>query len=256
MKNLYMLTLSAALLWISSPIMIAQTPTSAEVVESILSVEDYRTNLTEAKAAIDALLADSDITDQQVRQMLLTSKTAIDQMLSQKTAGSSPQLVDLVSWIQEKHKEVVAITDGETSPSAEQSAYLNSLLFKGGFDTSLTTVLRGVLGTCVRIDKDACAVNLLEAYLQLYLKMGPVLEEDGWRVPDKLLFYAPQWTQSRHSQLTADQKNRFLKDVNDARVERAEGPGADEEPVPPPTSQEQAVYEAAYQFIVNNTPQP
>jgi hypothetical protein len=256
MKQLYILTLSVACFMISGSFMSAQTPTSAEVVESILSIEDYRTNLTEAKAAIDALLADTDVTDQQVRQMLVASKTAIMQMLDQKTAASSPQLVDLVSWVHDKHKEVVAIADGETSPSAEQSAYLNSLLFKGGFDTSLTTVLRGVVGSCVRIDKEACAVSLLEAYLQLYLRMGPVLEEDSWRVPDKLLFYAPQWTQSRYPQLAADQKIRFLKDVNDAREERAEGPGADEEPTPPPTPQEQAAYEAAYQFIVNNTPQP
>jgi len=241
---------------LSGSFLAAQAPTSAEVVESILSIEDYRSNLGEAKAAIDALLANEGVTNQQVRQMLLASKSAIEQMLNQKTSGGSPQLVDLASWIQNTHKEVAAIADGGTDPSTEQAAYLNSLLFKGGFDTSLTTVLRGVLGACVRIDKESCPPGLLEGYLQLYLKMGPVLEEDGWKLPDKLLFYAPQWTQSRYPQLTAEQKQQFLKDVNDARAERAAGPGADEEPMPAPTAQEQAAYDAAYQFIVNNTPQP
>lgn len=227
--------------------------TSAQAIEEILGVVEHRDELTRLNSGITALLADERLTNQATRQMLQQSQTVLNEMLNQKTGANAEKLIDLAKWLRTQGEEKLVIHDAGGTPTPQQQFVLDNPL--AGKETYLASLLNGILRYYLEIDRETAGAAKLEALLQLYLNFGSVLEL-SWRLVDDFLLYAPQWTQTRFPQLTADQKRQFLKDVNDARAEKAAGPAADEEPGPPPTPQEQAAYEAAYQFIVNNTPPP
>jgi len=228
-------------------------PTSAQTIEAILSVAEHRSELTRLNSSITALLADARLTDQAARRTLQESQAVFTEMLNQKVGSNAGKLVDLAKWLraQDEEKQAIHGAGGTTTP--QQQFVLDNPL--AGEEIYLTSLLSGILGNYLEIDREAAGSAKLEALLQLYLSFRTVIER-GWWIVDNLLLYAPQWTRTRFPQLSADQKRQFLKDVNDARGEKAAGPAADEEPAPPPMPQEQAAYEAAYQFIVNNTPPP
>jgi hypothetical protein len=226
--------------------------TSAQAIEEILGVVEHRDELTRLNSGITTLLADQRLTDQAARQMLQQSQTVLNEMLNQKTGANADNLIDLAKWLHAQGEEKLAIRDAGGIPTPQQQFVLDNSL--AGEETYLASLLNGILRYYLEIDRQTAGGAKLEALLQLYLNFRSVLEL-SWRLVDDFLLYAPQWTQTRFPQLTADQKRQFLGDVNDARAEKAAGPTADEEPAPLPTPQEQAAYEAAYQFIVNNTPQ-
>lgn len=254
MKRLFLSAVLLLSLIIHAAMSHAQTaPTSAQTIEAMLSVAEHRDELTRLNSGITALLADARLTDQAARQTLQESQAVFTEMLNQKVGSNAEKLVDLAKWLRAQDEEKQAIHDAGGTPTPQQQFVLDNPL--AGDEVYLTSLLSGILGTYLEIDREAAGAVKLEALLQLYLNFRPVLEL-SWRLVDDFLLYAPQWTQTRFPQLIADQKRQFLKDVNDARAEKAAGPAADEEPAPPPTPQEQAAYEAAYHFIVNNTPPP
>jgi len=225
--------------------------TSAQAIEEILGVVEHRDEFTRLNSGITTLLADERLTDQATRQMLQQSQAVLNEMLNQKTGTNAEKLFDLAKWLHAQGEEKLVIHDAGGTPTPQQQFVLDNSL--AGEETYLVSLLNGILRYYLEIDRETAGGTKLEALLQLYLNFRSVLEL-SWRLVDDFLLYAPQWTQARFPHLTADQKRQFLKDVNDARAEKAAGPAADEEPGPPPTPQEQAAYEAAYQFIVNNTP--
>lgn len=225
--------------------------TSAQAIEEILGVVEHRDELTRLKSGITALLADERLTDQAIRQMLQQSQVVLAEMLNQKTGANAEKLIDLAKWLRAQGEEKRSIQDAGGGPIPQQQFVFDNPL--AGGEIYLTSLLDGILGTYLEIDREAAGAAKSEALLQLYLNFRPMLEGSWWLV-DNFLLCAPQWTQTRFPQLTAGQKRQFLKDANTARALRAAGPAADEEPGPPPTPQEQAAYEAAYQFVVNNTP--
>ncbi len=225
--------------------------TSAKAIEAILGIVEHRDELTRLNSGITELLADDRLTDQAARQMLKQSQTAFNEMLSQKTGVNTEKLIELAKWLNAQGKEKLVIHDTGGTPTPQQQFVLDNPL--AGEETYLTSLLNGILRQYLEIDRETAGASKLEAVLQLYLNFRSVIEL-SWRLVDDLLLYAPQWTQTRFPQLTANQKNQFLKDVNDSRAEKANGPAADEEPTPLPTPQVQAAYEAAYKFLVNNTP--
>lgn len=227
--------------------------TSAQAIEEILGVVEHRDELTRLNSGITTLLADQRLTDKATRQMLQQSQTVLNEMLNQKTGANADKLIDLAKWLHAQGEEKLVIHNAGGTPTPQQRFVLDNPL--AGEEIYLTSLLDSILGTYLEIDREAAGAAKLEALLQLYLNFRPVLEGNWWLV-DNFLLCAPQWTQARFPQLAADQKRQFLKDADTARALRAAGPAADEETAPLPTRQEQAAYEAAYQFIVNNTPPP
>lgn len=226
-------------------------PTSTQVVQEILSVSEHRDELTRLKNGIVKLLADQRLTDQTVRGMLAESQASISEMLDQKSGANAGKLVDFAKWLRAQLQEKHVLEDAQNNLSISQQFVIDNPL--AGGEVYLTSLLNSIFATYLEKDREAAGHVKLEAALQLYLSFRPVLERGWWRADD-LLLYSPQWMQERYSQLTVEQKRSFLKDVNDARAEKALGPAADEEPLPPLSKQEQAAYEAAYLFILNNTP--
>lgn len=253
MKNLILVFILACLVSPFSMVLAQTNPTSPQIVENILTVAEHRDELVSLNANISTVLADSRLTDQATRQMLQSSQGIIAEMLNQKIGTNSAQLVDLAKWMGLQGAEKRSIQDAEEAPTPQQQFVLDNPL--AGREVYLTSLLKGILTTYLEIDREAAGATKLEGLLQLYLEFRPTIERSWW-LADGFLLYAPLWTQSRYPQLTAEQKQQFLKDVNDARAEKVLGPAADEEPMPTPTAQEQAAYDAAYQFIVSNTPQP
>jgi hypothetical protein len=254
MKTLLNAALVLSCVMFSATKMNAQTPpTSADVIDGILSVAENRTELTRLTTAIPPLLADQRLADQPARQTLSDSQPVFAEMLNQKIGTNSGKLVELAKWMRAQAEAKHSIQDAGGTPTPQQQFILDNPL--AGEEVYLTSLLDSILGAYLERDRDAAGATKLEALLQLYLNFRTVIERSWW-LADDFLLYAPQWIQSRYPQLTADQKRQFLKDVNDTRAAKARGPAADEEPAPQPTAAEQAAYTAAYQFIVNNTPQP
>lgn len=254
MKRLLLLVVLLVLLIVPSAKTDAQVaPTSAQVIDGILSVTENRDELTRLNSGITILLMDTRLTDPLARQTLQESQVVLTEMLNQKIGVNAGKLVSLAKWLRAQAEEKQVIQDASGTPTPQQQFVLDNQL--AGGEVYLTSLLKSILGTHLEIDREAAGATKLEALLQLYLSFRTVIERSWW-LADNFLLHAPQWMQSRYPQLTADQKRQFLKDVNDARAEKALPPAADEEPTPPPTAPEQAAYESAYQVIVNNTPQP
>ena len=254
MKNLFNSALVSTCMMISTTGTNAQTPpTSATVIDEILSVAENRNELTHLSSAISSLLADQRLADQAARQTLSDAQPVLTAMLNQKVGTNAGKLVDLAKWMRAQANAKHALQDAGGTPTPQQQFTLDNPL--AGEEAYLTSLLRWVLAEYVQRDREAAGAVKLEAYLQLYL-LFPSQVERSYGMPEDLLLFTPQWIQSRYPQLAADQKRRFLKDVNDARAEKALGPAADEEPAPQPTALQLAAYSIAYQFIVSNTPQP
>jgi hypothetical protein len=234
---------------------ICLSSTSGEqAVEAILSEDKNISMLTSINSEIDSLLEDPSIIDQSTRNILTNAKDATNEMLIEKTAFKSLSLVNLAELIFSESKTRADIYDQEDSELTQaQKAFSNNILSKEGYFHSISTLLGGIYWSYLDIDKASCPPIILESHLQLYLKL-PLSEYGQMYTPDYLLFYVPQWTQTRFMSLTAEQKRKFLKDVTDARADRASGLSADQEPEPPRDPADVAAYEAAYQFIVANTP--
>jgi len=228
-------------------------PPSAEVIDGILSVTENRNELTRIASAIPAILADQRLTDQATRQTLSESQSVLAEMLNQKSGTNTGKLVHLAKWMRSQADAKHAIQDADGTPTSQQQFVLDNPL--AGEEVYLTSLINSVLSVYLQIDRETTDTTKIEALLQLYLRFQPIIERSWW-LADNFLLYTPQWIQTRYPQLTADQKRRFLKDVNDARAEKAMGPAADEEPMPPPTAAEHTAYKAAYEYILSNTPQP
>jgi len=227
--------------------------TSAQMIEGILSEGAHRDELTRLKTGIATVLADTRLTDQATRQMMEQSQIVLNEMLNQKVGTNVGTLVEFAKWMNAQSLEKIAIHDAGGATSPQQQFVLDNPL--AGQEVYLTSIINWVLAEYVRIDKAGAGVSKLESYLQLYLHFRSAVE-GGDGIPNGLLFEAPDWIQPRFQQLTVDQKRQFLKDVQEAREESALPPLPDEVPGDPRTAQEQTAYEAAYQFIVANTPQP
>lgn len=229
--------------------------TSAERVEVILSFEQLQNELTRLDTGITTLLADERLIDPDDRQLLLESQTALNEMLNEKIGVNATKLVELAKWLRTQGEEKQAIEDAGVTPSPQQQFVIDNSL--GGTEVYLTTILKGILSSYLEIDGETIGDVKLEALLQLYLSFGPILE-NSWRLADDFLLFSPQWIQARFPQLTDEEKQQFLKDINDSRAERAAGSISDQDTSPLPTPQEKAAvepaYEAAYQFMVINTP--
>lgn len=228
--------------------------TGAKAAEGILSDDDgLQDELTRLNTGITTVLADERLTDQATRQMLQQSQTVLNEMLNQKVGTNVEKLVEFAKWMNAQSLEQIAIHDAGGPTTPQQQFVLDNPL--AGQDVYLTSIIHWVLAEYVRIDKAGAGASKLEGYLQLYLHFRRVVEgSDG--IPNGLLFEAPDWIQPRFQQLTVDQKRQFFKDVQEAREESALPLLPGEVLGEPRTPQEQAAYEAAYQFIVNNTPPP
>lgn len=226
--------------------------TSAQMIEGILSEPAHRNELTRINTGITTVLADERLTDQAARQMLQQSQTVLNQMLNQKDGSNVEKLMEFGKWLRAQGEEQISIRDAGVITPLQQFVLDNPL---AGQEVYLTSIIYWILAEYVRIDKAGAGAPKLEGYLQLYLHFRRVVE-GGDGIPNGLLFEAPDWIQPRFHQLTVDQKRQFLKDIQEAREESALSPLPDEVPGEPRTLQEQAAYEAAYQFIVNNTPPP
>lgn len=225
--------------------------TSAQMIEGILSEAAHRDELTRLKTGITIVLADERLTDQTLREMIDQSQTVLNEMLNQKVGTNVEKLVKFAKWMNAQSLEKIAIHDAGGATTPQQHFVLDNPL--AGEEVYLTSIINWVLREYLEIDGEASGESKLEGYLQLYLSF-PKIVERSYEMSDWLLLKAPNWIQPRFQQLTADQKRQFLKDAQDSRAEIALGLGPDEEPGLPLMPQEQAAYEAAYQFIVNNTP--
>lgn len=227
--------------------------TSAQMIEDRLSHDAHRTELTRINAGITTVLADERLTDQATRQMLQQSQAVLNEMLNQKVGTNVEKLVEFAKWMNDQSLEQIAIHDAGGATTPQQQFVRDNPL--AGQEVYLTSIIYWILDEYVGIDRAASGASKLEGYLQLYLHFRSVVE-GGDGIPNGLLFEAPDWIQPRFQKLTVDQKRQFFKDVQEAREESALPPLPDEVPGEPRTPQEQAAYEAAYQFIVNNTPPP
>lgn len=227
--------------------------TSAQMIEGILSEPAQRDELTRINTGITTVLADERLTNQATRQMLQQSQTVLNEMLNQKVGTNVEKLVEFAKWMNAQSLEQTSIHDAGGATTPQQQFVLDNPL--AGQEVYLTSIINWILREYLEIDGEASGESKLEGYIQLYFSFRKIVER-SWEMPDWLLMKAPNWIQPRFQQLMADQKRQFLKDAQDSRAEIALGPGPDEEPGLPPTPQEQAAYEAAYQFIVNNTPPP
>lgn len=227
--------------------------TSAQVIQEKLSDATDRNELTRLNTGITAVLADARLTDLATRQMLDQSRGVLNEMLDQKVGSNVGKLVDFAKWMKAQAIEKVSIHEAGGTPTPQQQLVLDNPL--AGEQVYLTSIIDRVLMEFLLIDGAAAGASKFESCIQLYLHFRSVVE-GGTGIPDYLLLRAPEWMQDRFPQLTADQKRQMLKDINDCRAERDAEPAPDEEPAPPPTPQEQAAYEAAYQFILKNAPPP
>jgi len=227
--------------------------TSAQMIEGILSEAAHRDELTRLKIGIATVLADARLTDQATRQMIEQSQVVLDEMLNQKVGTNVEKLIEFAKWMTAQSLEKIAIHDSGGATTPQQQFVLDNPI--AGQEVYLTSVINWILREYLEIDGEASGALKLESYLQLYFSFRKIVER-SYEMPDWLLLKAPNWIQPRFQQLTVDQKRQFLKDTQDSRAEIALGRGPDEEPGPPPTPQEQAAYDAAYQFILSNTPQP
>lgn len=240
-------------LFLLARISFAQSSTSAQAIEAILSDQDIRSELQKIELQITALLGDRRLTDEAARQMLTHSKAVIAEMLGQKIGTNTHKLVALAKWQRDQALAKHSIHDAGGEADAGQRFILENPM--AGHEVYLTSVIYWILSEYVRTDGDGAGNPTLESYLQLYLDFRSLVE-GGTGIPECLLLKAPAWMQARFPQLSDDQKRQILQDSNEARAERNLEPLPDEVPADPPTPQEQAAYEAAYQFIVANTPQP
>jgi hypothetical protein len=243
---LFALTMPATLSYAQSDL------TSVQMIEGILSERAHRDELKRINIGITTILADDRLTDQSARQLLQQSQAVLNEMLNHKDGTNVEKLVEFVKWLRAQGEDQISISDtGATTPQ-RQFVRDNPL---AGQEVYLTSIVHWVLAEYVRIDRAGAGTSKLEGYLQIYLHFRRMVE-GGDGIPNGLLFEAPDWIHSRFQQLTVDQKRQFLKDVQEAREESVLPPLPDEVPGEPRTPQEQAAYEAAYQFIVNNTPPP
>lgn len=243
--------ISTALIALTSTVKAQAPESSTQAIERILDRPAHRQELSRLNLGITTLLGDQRLTDQATRQALSESQLVLAEMLSHKVGTNAGKLVNLANWLRSQAAEKHTIEDAGGTPTPQQQFTLDNQL--AGQEVYLTSLLHWILTEYVQRDRESAGSIKLDSYLQLYLNFSQTIE-GGYAMPNDLLLYSPQWIQARYPQLTADQKRKFVKDVNDARAERAQGPAADEEPAPQPTQQENAAYEAALQFIVSNTP--
>lgn len=254
MKNLvHAITLLTTLLVFTLTTSAQLPASSAQRITDILSFDDHRIELTRMSAGITILLADQRLTDQPTRAMLLDSKVALTEMLDGKLGTKSRTLTNLTKWMREQGDAKIALSQAGGERTEQEQFILDNLL--AGQETHLVSIIRGILGIYVEVDRENAGADNLNALLQLYFNHRKILERSSW-LASSFLWNTPQWIQTRFVQLTVEQRRQFLEDVNTERSIDALGPRADEEPGPPPTVQEQAAYDTAYQFIVANTPQP
>jgi hypothetical protein len=227
--------------------------TSSQIIEGILSDPAHRTELTRISASLTKVLADARLADNSVRQMLQQSQTVLSEMLERKSGANVEKLVEFAKWMHAQSIEQIAIHESEGEISPQQQFVLDNPL--AGQEVYVTSIVYWVVSEHVRIDKDEAGQSKLEGYLQLYIHFRRTIE-GGKGIPNGLLFEAPEWIKQRFGQLTADQKKQFLRDVLDAREDSALPLRPDEVPGDPRSPQEEAAYEAAYQFILKNTPPP
>lgn len=225
--------------------------TSSQLVESRLGDAANRNELTRINTGVTGLLKDARLTDQATRQMLEQSQTVLNEMLNLKAGSNVEKLLDFSKWMRSQSLEKAVIHDAGGAKNPQQQFVLDNPL--AGEEVYLTSIIYWILDEFVGIDRSAAGDSKLEGYLRLYLDFGGVVE-GGKGIPNGLLFETPEWTKQRFLQLTVDQKRQFFKDVKDARADSALPLLPDEVPASPRPPQEQAAYEAAYQFILSNTP--
>lgn len=251
--KLFQIFMSASVVWMAANGEVhSQTPVSATtVITRILTEQDNRNELSRLKDGIATELASPRVTDPQVRQMLTESQTVLNEMLDQRIGDHAGKLVEFAKWMKAMGVQQVPLLTAEGTLTPAQQLILDNSL--AGEYISLTSIIHWILGKHLEINQGATEPEKLEALLQLYLNFHNILERVSY-IADDYLLHAPQWIQGRYPQLTADQKRLFLKDVNEVRQTRSSGPGPDEEAPTPLTPAQQASYDAAYQFIVANTP--
>ena len=232
----------------------AQEPSlSEQAFDFLLTDTQHRAELTRIKTAISTALDDQRLTDQAARLMLGQSQTVLSELLDQKLAENADKLVDLAVWMRSQSIEGNAIEEiedagGELEPE-EQFVLDNPL---AGQEIYLLYLIDTILIWYELEGMEDTPHRYLEASLQLYFHFRDTLE-GGDGIPNGLLTFAPEWLQERYPKLSVEQKQRFLKDVQDSRELTLE-PNPDSEPGPPFTAEQDAAYEAGYQYILNNTP--
>jgi hypothetical protein len=231
----------------------AQASASAQAVEAFLSQHNIRSELQNVRRQLNTLIGDNRLTDVRTRQMLILSESVIAEMLDQRTGTNTYKLLTLAKWQRDQSIAKNAIYAAGGEPDVSLQLILQNPM--AGQEVPLTSIIYRILSEYVRNDGVRAGDPTLESYLQLYLEFRDIVE-GGTGIPECLLLKAPDWMQSRFPQLTDDQKRLLLRECNEARAERSRPPLPDEVPAAPPTPQEEAAYEAAYQFIVDNTPQP
>lgn len=255
MKSRLLTCIVFVLVWLTASYSMTQaqsTPmTSAQLIDSTLSNSDHRNELSRLDTLITQVLADQGLTHQATRQMLAESKTVITEMLSAKVGANIAKLVELAKWMKSQSTEKQSVEDSGNAPAPDQQFILDNPL--AGQEVYLTTIIREVLIAYLKTDRENAGNDKLESLIQLYLNFPDILESK-WVIADDIVLYAPNWIQPRFLQLTGDQKRQVLKDIQFGISEKARPLAADEEAAPSPTPQEQAAYEAAFQYIEANTP--
>lgn len=243
------------LIWLMTSHLLAQTQSTplsgAQIIDSMLSNPEHRRELNRLDTLLAQILADQRLVHQSTRQMLTESRGAIAEMLSSKVGTNVPKLVELAKWMKSQSTEKQSVEDSGNTPTQVQQFLLDNPL--AGQEVYLTTIIREVLNAYLRAERTNAGNDKLEALVQLYLNFPDILESK-WVIADDIVLYAPNWIQPRFLQLTGDQKRQILKDLQFAISEKARPLAADEEAAPQPTPQEQAAYEAAFQYIEANTP--
>jgi hypothetical protein len=218
---------------------------------------DHQSNLdflSKIRTGIDSVLEDSRFDSPPDRQMLEQSKSVITEMLDQKTCLKVEKLVELAKWMKARSEEQTVIQEAGGPQTPKQQFVMENPLAEGAED--FACLIDEMVSACILIDGAAAGEAKLEAAFQLYLHFREVLGAGGSGIPDFLALKASEWLKNRFLQLSAEQKRQVLTDMNHSRESRTLQPPPDSSPGEPPTPQELAAYQAAYQFILRNAPPP
>jgi hypothetical protein len=232
-----------------------QQLTGRQLAASHLESKETRDNLDDIRKRIGPVLADKRLADAATREMLERSQAVLTEMIEQRNPANAHELVALAKWMQTQSKEAAAIQEAGGPANPEQEWIVAHQLKEGA--EGLAGILRGLFSDHVWTDGTTTEPAILESCLQLYLDFRQSLEEGGTGIPDFLLLKAPEWMKERYLKLSPENQRRALKDIQDARKSRTLPPVDDGSVAgEPPSPQEQAAYEAAYEWIVKNTPAP